>query len=88
MKAQTATRHDDRPEVEGGVAPPNCWRLFSIQQAADFAGVPVQQILRWIRIGKVEAYHLGGGRVRIYELDLTELLRALRSRRSPSASRS
>jgi excisionase family DNA binding protein len=76
MRGHTATPHDVRPEVESGVAPPDCWRLFSLQQAADFAGVPVQQILRWIRIGKLEAYHLGGGRVRVDELELADCLSA------------
>ena len=74
MRDQTAAPHDDWPEVEGGIVPPNCWRLFSIQQAADFAGVPVRQILRWIRIGKLEAYRLCGGRVRIDELELADCL--------------
>jgi excisionase family DNA binding protein len=76
MTYRTANPQADRPGVEGATAPPNCWRLFSIQQAADFAGVPIQQILRWIRIGKLEAYHLGDGRVRVDELELADCLSA------------
>jgi hypothetical protein len=34
-------------------------------QAADIAGVPVQEICRRLRIGTRRAYHLGAGRVRI-----------------------
>jgi excisionase family DNA binding protein len=74
MTYRTASPQADRPEVESGAAPPRCWRLFSIEQAADFAGVPVQQIFRWIRIGKLEAYHLGGGRVRIDEMELADCI--------------
>ena len=74
MTYRMASPLADRPGVEGATAPPNCWRLFSIQQAADFAGVRVQQIRRWIKIGKLEAYHLDGGRVRIDELELADCL--------------
>ena len=52
------------------VAASICHRLFSIEQAADFAGVPVRVICRWIRMGKLEACHLGSGRVRIDEVEL------------------
>jgi hypothetical protein len=57
-----------RPERAGTRAKPICRRLFDLEQAADFAGVPVQAICRWIRMGKLAAYHLGGGRVRIDEV--------------------
>jgi hypothetical protein len=65
---RTATPPGDR--LEDATAPPICRRLFAIDQAADAADVPVQQIWHWIRIGKLEAYHLGGGRLRIDECDL------------------
>ena len=68
MSHRTATPRADRPE--DATAPPICRRLFAIDQAADAADVPVQQIWHWIRIGKLEAYHLGGGRLRIDECDL------------------
>jgi excisionase family DNA binding protein len=57
----------------GAVAASICHRLFSIEQAADFAGVPVQVIRCWIRMGKLEAYRLGG-RVRVDEIELVDLL--------------
>ena len=74
MTYHTATLPADRPEV-GSVTPPICRRLFSINQAADFAAVPVSQICRWIRIGKLEAHRLGG-RVRIDEVELADCLSA------------
>ena len=49
---------------------PTVRRLFDIEQAADFAGLPVGEICYQIRIGKLKVYHLGGGRVRIDEADL------------------
>ena len=73
MTYRTATLQADRAEG-GATAPPNCRRLFAIDQAADFAAVPVQQICHWIRVGKLAAYHLGGGRVRIDEAELADCL--------------
>jgi hypothetical protein len=70
MKDRTATPSGDRLEDGAATAPPICRRLFAIDQAADAADVPVQQIWHWIRIGKLKAYHLGGGRLRIDECDL------------------
>lgn len=64
----------DRPERAGTAASPICRRLFDIEQAADFAGVPVRVIFRWIRMGKLEAYNLGGSRVRIDEVELADLI--------------
>ena len=63
-----------RPERAGTRAKPICCRLFDIKQSADFAGVSVQVICHWIRTGRLEAYHLGGGRVRIDEVELTDLI--------------
>jgi hypothetical protein len=48
---------------------PICRRLFSIDQAAEFAGVRVQLIRRWIKTRKLEAYALEGG-IRIDESSL------------------
>jgi hypothetical protein len=70
MSHRTATPRGDRPEDGAAAAQPICRRLFAIDQAADAADVPVQQIWHWMRIGKLEAYHLGGGRLRIDECDL------------------
>ena len=70
------------------VAASICHRLFSIEQAADFAGVPVRVICRWIRMGKLEAYHLGGGgRVRIDEVELADLISSADSDRSSRQGR-
>lgn len=49
---------------------PTVRRLFDIEQAADFAGVPAQQIQYEIRAGRLKVHHLGDGRVRIDEADL------------------
>jgi len=76
-----ATATGDRPADGGATAPPICRRLFSIEQAADFAGVPVQEIWRQIRIGKLKVYHLGGGRVRIDEVGLAERISSADSKR-------
>jgi excisionase family DNA binding protein len=73
----------DRPERTGTAAKPICRRLFDIEQAADFAGVPVRVICRWIRMGKLEAYHLGGARVRIEEVELADLIASADSDRPP-----
>ena len=45
-------------------------RLYTVQQAADVAEVSVEEICYWVRMGKLKAYRLGGGRVRIDETDL------------------
>ena len=65
----------------GTTAPPVCRRLFSIDQRADVAEKPVQEICRWIRLGKLKAYHLGDGRVRIDEVKLAECISSLDSER-------
>ena len=57
-------------------AKPVCRRLFSIDQAADFAGVPVQEIYRWIKARKLEAYVLQGG-IRIDEVELADCVSSL-----------
>ena len=60
----------DRFEHKHATGWPNVRRLFSIEQAAEVAEEPVQEICRRIRIGKLKVYHLGDGRVRIDEADL------------------
>ena len=52
-------------------------RLFTIQQAAGVADVPVERISHWIVARKLRVYRLLGG-LRIDELDLADFL----SRRS------
>ena len=75
------------PDRAGTAAKPICRRLFDVGQAADFAGVPVQVICRWIRMGKLEAYHLGGGRFRIDEVELADLISSPDSDRSQRQGR-
>ena len=65
----------ERP-ADARCAKPVCRRLFSVEQAAEFAGVPVEQIWCWIMTGKLEAYCLYAGRVRIDEVELATLLSA------------
>ena len=60
----------DKVEDKHATGWPTVRKLFDVQQAADFAGVPVQEIWFQIRIGKLQVYLLGGGRVRIDEADL------------------
>ena len=60
----------DRGEDKHTTSWPTVRRLFTFEQAADVAEKPVQEIRRRIRIGRLKAYHLGGGRVRIDEADL------------------
>jgi excisionase family DNA binding protein len=48
--------------------------MFTIDQAADFAGVSVNQIRCWLIARKLDAYDLGGGRVRIDEAELVDFL--------------
>jgi excisionase family DNA binding protein len=81
MKDRMATPHGDRPEHGGVTASPICRRLFCIEEAADVAEKPVQEICRWIRSGKLKAYHLGGGRVRIDEVELAECISSPDSKR-------
>ena len=87
MNPTTPDSAPDRPERRGAAAKPICRRLFDVEQAADFAGVPVQVICRWIRMGKLEAYHLGGGRVRIDEVELADLISSPDSDRSQRQGR-
>jgi hypothetical protein len=60
----------DRVEDKHSTGWPTVRRLFSIEQAADFAGVPIQEISYQIRMGKLQVLHLGAGRIRIDEADL------------------
>lgn len=60
----------DRVEDKHATGWPTVRRLFDFEQAAHFAGVPVQEIHYQIRIGKLQVYRFGGGRVRIDEVDL------------------
>ena len=52
---------------------PICCRLLTIEQAAEFAGVSIRHIWRWIMTGKLEELLLEGG-TRIDEVELTKLL--------------
>jgi excisionase family DNA binding protein len=61
---------------QAAAAKPVCRRLFSIDQAADFAGVPVQWIYRWIKARNLEAYVLQGG-IRIDEVELADCVSSL-----------
>jgi hypothetical protein len=66
------SRATDRTEHAGADAKPICRRLFTIAQAAELAGVPVQAICSLINARKLEAYVLAGG-VRIDEVELAAL---------------
>jgi hypothetical protein len=73
----TEARHaTDRPADAGAAAQPVCYRLFSVEQAAEFAGAPVEQIWRWIITGKLELHPVYAGRLRIDEVELADLLSA------------
>lgn len=71
----------DRSEDGGATAPPVCLKMFTIDQAADFASVSVDKIRGWLLTRKLEQYDLGGGRIRIDELELADLLTSLESAR-------
>lgn len=72
MTYQTEGHHaSDRRRA--GTALPHCRRLFTAEQAAEHAAVPVQMIHLWIAAGKLRAHRLDGGR-RIDELDLADFL--------------
>ena len=73
-------RTTDRADEAGAAVPPICRRLFSIQQAADFAGVPVQWICHWIKTRKLEAYVLAGG-LRVDEVELAGCISSPESKR-------
>jgi hypothetical protein len=66
----------DWPVAAGAAAKRVCHRLFSLEQAAAVARVPVEQIWHWIMTRKLEAYRLTAGRVRIDEFELADLLSA------------
>jgi excisionase family DNA binding protein len=70
---RTKTKATDPANQAVTAAKPICRRLFSTHQAADFAGVPVQRIYRWIKTGKLEAYVLRG-RIRIDEVELADCI--------------
>ena len=60
----------DRVDDKHATGSPAVRRLFDFEQAADFAGVPIQELCYQVRIGKLKVYHFKGGRVRIDEADL------------------
>ena len=60
----------DRFEHKHATGWPTVRRLFTIEQAAELSEESVQEIYVRIRTGKLKAYHLGGGRVRIDDADL------------------
>ena len=72
-RSRTKAKAADRAEHAGAAAKPICCRLFTIQQAADSAGVPVQWICGWIKMRKLEAYVLAGG-IRIDEVELADCI--------------
>ena len=72
----TKAKATDAANQAGAAAEPICRRLFSIQQAADFAGVPAQWIYSWIETRKLEAYVLAGG-IRIDEVELADCISSL-----------
>jgi hypothetical protein len=69
----TSTKASDAVYQAGAAVNPICHRLFSIDQAAEFAGVPARLILRWIKTRKLEAYDLEGG-IRIDEVELADCI--------------
>jgi hypothetical protein len=71
--SRTRAKSADRVEHAEAAPDPICHRLFNIQQAADFADVPVQRICHWIRTRKLEAYVLAGG-LRIDDVDLADCM--------------
>ena len=77
--SQTRVKPTDRPQRAEAAATPICRRLFTIQQAADFAGVPVERICHWIRTRKLEGYVLAGG-IRIDEVELADCISSPASR--------
>ena len=60
----------DRLEDKRTTGCPTVSKLYTVEQAAEVAQEPVEEICRRIRIGKLKAYHLGGNRVRIDDFDL------------------
>lgn len=73
MADRTKPDHVTHRACRARPAEPICRRLFTIEQAAEFAGVTVRQIWRWIMTGKIEELLLEGG-TRIDEVELTKLL--------------
>jgi hypothetical protein len=69
----TRTKASDAAYQAGTGVNPICHRLFSIDQAAEFAGVPVRLICNWIMTRKLEAYDLEGG-LRIDEVQLADCI--------------
>lgn len=80
MTCRVETQTADRTESTAGAAPPTCRRFFTIEQAADRADVAIREVRRWITAGKLEAYYLEGGRIRIDEFELAEFLSSPESR--------
>lgn len=54
-------------------AEPICRRLFTIEQAAEFARVPGHWLCDWIMAGELKEYRLEGG-ARIDEVDLENFM--------------
>jgi hypothetical protein len=70
---RTKAKATDAATRTRATANPICRRLFSINQAAEVAGEPVQLIRRWIKTGKLEAYDLEGG-IRLDEVELADCI--------------
>ena len=49
-------------------------RVISVREASRFAGVEIDTVYRWIRIGLLSAFKVPTGRLRIREIDLEEFL--------------
>ena len=79
----TCPRKPPRPKAraEGTRTERICWRLFTIQQAAHVADVPVERVCHWIMARKLRVYRLLGG-LRVDELELADFLWSPESRRS------
>jgi excisionase family DNA binding protein len=77
MTCRTEPRHTtDRREDARAAPKPICYRLFCIEQAAEVSETSIQQICHWIMAGELHAYRVHGGRFRIDEVELAELLSA------------
>lgn len=65
---------------------PRCRRLFSIEQAAEYAGVLPKWVSHWIRTGRLGAYRGRDRQLRVDEVELKECLASFEWRPCPPRS--
>lgn len=71
------TSEAPRPADLEGAGAPTCRKWFSLEQALDYAGLPLDVIVHWTRIGRLKVHLADDGRPRIDQVELDRCLASL-----------